>query len=211
MLRVAADARVGGFALAVTLAAGPGVTAIRGPSACGKSLALRLIAGLVRCRTGTVEFDGACWDDGAARYVPPEARGIGYAPQHGALWPHWTVREHVARFDRAQGLATVADLLEIGALLDRTPAGLSGGERQRVALARALAGRPRLLLLDEPWSALDATARRVIAARVCAHARAIGATTVLVTHDSDDVASLADRVVAATEGRIGDEQSGTLA
>ncbi|MFO0604389.1 MAG: ATP-binding cassette domain-containing protein [Polyangiales bacterium] len=199
-LSVDAGVRVGGFSLRARFTAAPGVTAIRGPSASGKTLALRLIAGLVRCAEGAVRFGETVWDGGGL-WVPPESRGIGYAPQHAALWPHRTVREQLAAV--APGFALDGlDALGVGALLDRRPAGLSGGERQRVALARALLRRPAVLLLDEPWGALDREAREAVAALVAREVRARGAVALLVTHDAEDVAAVADRVVRAKGGVV---------
>lgn len=201
-LTVDAEARAGGFSLRARFVAPPGITAIRGPSASGKTLCLRLVAGLVRCTKGVVRFGESTWD-GPGAWAPPERRGLGYAPQHAALWPHRTVRQQLAAVAPGFSLDGL-DALGVGPLLDRLPGGLSGGERQRVALARALVRAPKLLLFDEPWSALDRDAREAAARLVADTVRARGIVALLVTHDAEDVAAVADRVVAARGGVIGE-------
>lgn len=200
-LRVDAAARAGAFEVRARLAAGPGITVIRGPSASGKTLTLRLVAGLARCVRGGVWWGETVWDDGTTR-VAPERRGVGYAPQQAALWPHRTVGEQLAVLAPGFSLAGL-EALGVEALLGRSPAGLSGGERQRVALARALLRRPSLLLLDEPWSALDRPARDAAARLVRDVVRARGIVALLVTHDDADAEHLADQVVAARDGVVG--------
>ena len=140
-------------------------------------------------------------------YVPPERRGIGYVPQEGALFPHLTVKKNVgfglSREERKTG--AVGELLEmvgLASLADRYPHQLSGGEQQRVALARALARRPEVLLLDEPFSSLDASLRTRVREEVHALLRAQGVTTVLVTHDQEEALSVADTVAVLREGTI---------
>lgn len=200
-LRVDAAARAGAFEVRARLAAGPGITVIRGPSASGKTLTLRLVAGLARCVRGGVWWGETVWDDGTTR-VAPERRGVGYAPQQAALWPHRTVGEQLAVLAPGFSLAGL-EALGVEALLGRSPAGLSGGERQRVALARALLRRPSLLLLDEPWSALDRPARDAAATLVRDVVRARGIVALLVTHDDADAEHLADQVVTARDGVVG--------
>ncbi len=202
-LVVDARATVQGFTLRARFTAPPGVTAIRGPSASGKTLALRLVTGLLRAESGSVRFGEAVWDAPPATWCAPELRGIGYAPQHAALWPHRTVRAQLDVIAPGCSLDGL-EALGVGALLDRFPAGLSGGERQRVALARALLRRPKLLLLDEPWSALDRESRAAAAAVVLREVRARGMVALLVTHDSEDVDAVADRVVRAKDGTVGE-------
>ena len=202
-LVVDARATVQGFTLRARFTAPPGVTAIRGPSASGKTLALRLVTGLLRAESGSVRFGDAVWDAPPATWCAPELRGIGYAPQHAALWPHRTVRAQLNVIAPGCSLDGL-EALGVGALLDRFPAGLSGGERQRVALARALLRRPKLLLLDEPWSALDRESRAAAAAVVLREVRARGMVALLVTHDSEDVDAVADRVVRAKDGTVGE-------
>jgi iron(III) transport system ATP-binding protein len=182
------------------------LTAVLGLSGCGKTTLLRVIAGFERAQRGRVSLGSRVLDDGRT-YVPPERRGIGYVPQEGALFPHLTVRKNVgfglSREERRGG--AVAELLEmvgLASLADRYPHQLSGGEQQRVALARALARRPEVLLLDEPFSSLDASLRTRVREEVHALLRAQGVTTVLVTHDQEEALSLADTVAVLRDGTI---------
>lgn len=201
-LVVDARARVKGFALTARFTAGPGITAIRGPSASGKTLTLRLVAGLLRAERGRVCFDQDVWDAPAV-WTPPERRGIGYAPQHGALWPHRSVRDQLRALAPNGVFEEPLEALGVGPLLERFPSGLSGGERQRVAIARALLREPRLLLLDEPWSALDGAARASVAEALGRWVRARGAVALLVTHDTEDVRAIADHEVRVADGVVG--------
>jgi iron(III) transport system ATP-binding protein len=182
------------------------LTAVLGLSGCGKTTLLRVIAGFERAERGQVSLGAKTLDDGRT-YVPPERRGIGYVPQEGALFPHLTVRKNVgfglSREQRRGG--AVGELLEmvgLASLADRYPHQLSGGEQQRVALARALARRPEVLLLDEPFSSLDASLRTRVREEVHALLRAQGVTTVLVTHDQEEALSLADTVAVLRDGTI---------
>ncbi len=182
------------------------LTAVLGLSGCGKTTLLRVIAGFERAERGAVSLAGTTLDDGRT-YVPPERRSVGYVPQEGALFPHLSVAGNVAfglpRAERRSG--TVAEMLEmvgIAALAERLPHELSGGEQQRVALARALARRPRALLLDEPFSSLDATLRTRVREEVHALLREQGVTTLLVTHDQEEALSLSDSVAVLRDGRI---------
>ncbi|PRY47833.1 iron(III) transport system ATP-binding protein [Geodermatophilus tzadiensis] len=181
-------------------------TALLGPSGCGKTTLLRIVAGFDDPDAGTVELGGRVVA-GAGRPVPARRRGIGFVPQEGGLFPHLTVAGNVAfglprrlRRDRAR----VASLLELvgldAALADRTPHQLSGGQQQRVALARALAPEPSLVLLDEPFSSLDASLREDTRRAVVAALRATGATAVLVTHDQAEALSTADQVAVLRGG-----------
>jgi iron(III) transport system ATP-binding protein len=182
------------------------LTAVLGLSGCGKTTLLRVIAGFERAEDGLVSLGSKTLDDGHT-YVPPERRGIGYVPQEGALFPHLTVRKNVgfglSREERKTG--AVGELLEmvgLASLAERYPHQLSGGEQQRVALARALARKPEVLLLDEPFSSLDASLRTRVREEVHALLRAQGVTTVLVTHDQEEALSLADTVAVLREGTI---------
>jgi iron(III) transport system ATP-binding protein len=182
------------------------LTAVLGLSGCGKTTLLRVIAGFERAEQGRVSLGSRVLDD-EHTYVPPERRGIGYVPQEGALFPHLTVKRNVgfglSREERRG--AAVGDLLEmvgLESLADRYPHQLSGGEQQRVALARALARRPEVLLLDEPFSSLDASLRARVREEVHTLLRAQGVTTVLVTHDQEEALSLADTVAVLRDGTI---------
>ena len=185
------------------------LTAILGASGAGKTTLLRVIAGFEGADQGTVSLDGTVVDDGRRR-MPPERRRIGYVPQDGALFPHMTVRANAAfSLPRGQRRGPRADeilrLVGLSGLGGRYPHQLSGGQQQRVALARALASRPRLVLLDEPFSSLDATLRASVRAEVLNVLRTTGTTTVLVTHDQDEALSSADRVAIMRDGRITQE------
>ena len=184
--------------------------AILGPSGAGKTTLLRLLAGLEKPRAGRVDLDGLDFLTLSAR-----DRRVGMVFQHYALFRHLTVARNVAfglevrprsaRPDRAAIAARVAALLaltRIQSLADRYPSQLSGGERQRVAVARALAVEPRLLLLDEPFGALDAKVRAELRAELRRIHDATGITTLLVTHDQQEAIALADRVAVMNEGRI---------
>lgn len=182
------------------------LTALLGPSGGGKSTLLRIIAGLEVPDTGSVEIDG---EDVTA--VPVRDRGIGFCFQHYAPFRHLTVRRNVAfglevrRRPKAEVRARVDELLElvrIDHLADRYPSQLSGGQRQRMALARALAIEPRVLLLDEPFGALDAQVRQQLRAWLRELHERISVTTVLVTHDQEEAMEVADRLVIINEGRL---------
>jgi iron(III) transport system ATP-binding protein len=182
------------------------LTAVLGLSGCGKTTLLRVIAGFERAQRGRVSLGARTLDD-EHTYLPPELRGIGYVPQEGALFPHLTVKKNVGfGLTRAERRGSaVGDLLEmvgLASLADRYPHQLSGGEQQRVALARALARKPEVLLLDEPFSSLDASLRTRVREDVHALLRTQGVTTVLVTHDQEEALSLADTVAVLREGTI---------
>ncbi|TNM36705.1 ABC transporter ATP-binding protein, partial [Nocardioides albidus] len=186
-----------------------GVTAILGSSGCGKTTLLRAVAGFVEPSAGTIDVAGRRVVDrgrehapGGARSVPARSRGIGYVPQEGALFPHLSVARNVAfglprarRRDAAAVVDAALELVELDpALARRYPHELSGGQQQRVALARALAPRPALVLLDEPFSSLDASLREETGRAVVRALRAADAAAVLVTHDQGEALSLADQV-----------------
>ena len=190
------------------------LVAVLGLSGCGKTTLLRAIAGFERVQRGRIALGTRTLDDGHRVYVPPERRGIGYVPQEGALFPNLSVQANVAfGLSRAQRRTDVVrellELVGLAHLARRFPHQLSGGEQQRVALARALARRPEVLLLDEPFSSLDASLRSTVREEVSALLRRQGATTVLVTHDQEEALSLADSVAVLRDGTI--VQQGTPA
>jgi molybdopterin-binding protein len=185
------------FDVDVSLDAG-GPLALVGPSGAGKSTVLRALAGLVKPASGRIALGRDVWFD-ERRCLRPEERPVGLVFQQYALFPHLTVRGNVAY------AGPVGDLLErfgIAHLAEAKPAALSGGEQQRVALARALARRPRLLLLDEPLAALDAHTRTTVRAELRELLRELGLPAVVVTHDFEDAAALADTVGVLVEGRL---------
>ena len=180
------------------------ITAVLGASGSGKTTMLRLIAGFERLDRGALSI-GDRVVDGSGRIVPPQRRGVGYVPQEGALFPHLTVAGNVAfglgRGKRG-GIDDLLSLVGLGDLRKRFPHQLSGGQQQRVALARALAISPNVLLLDEPFAALDASLRNELRRDVARILSETGATTILVTHDQDEALSLADQVALLHDGRV---------
>ena len=192
------------------------VVAVLGPSGCGKSTLLRAVAGLEVPASGTIEYDG---QDLAS--TPTHKRGFALMFQDGQLFEHLDVAANVAyplrlrhspshrtRAARAERVTELLDLVGLEGYADRSPGTLSGGERQRVALARALAVDPRLLLLDEPLSALDRGLRERLATDLHDILRRAGATAMLVTHDQEEAFAVADRMAVMRDGRI--VQGGTL-
>lgn len=181
-----------------------------GPSGSGKTTALRLIAGFDRPDAGTIEIDGRTVV-GPGTFVPPEKRRVGMVFQDYALFPHLTVARNVGYgVPRTGRVGRVADVLELVGLTDkaeRLPHELSGGEQQRVALARALAPDPGVILLDEPFSNLDAALRTRVRAEVAEILRRSGTTAIFVTHDQEEALSLSDSVAIMRDGRV--VQAGT--
>ncbi len=211
-------ARPGGFALDVDLSLpAKGITTLFGPSGCGKTTLLRCVAGLERADEAVVEIGGECWEDTArGRVLPTWRRPLGYVFQEASLFDHLDVRGNLAfglqraarvapRQERpgpaAVTMAQVVELLGIGALLARKPQGLSGGERQRVAIARALLAQPRLLLLDEPLSALDTQRRSEILPWLERLRDEADIPMLYVTHSADEMARLAETLVLMDQGR----------
>ncbi|MGI9597179.1 MAG: ABC transporter ATP-binding protein [Acidimicrobiales bacterium] len=179
--------------------------ALLGPSGCGKTTLLRSIAGLERPRSGEISIDGELVA-GPDTWVPAERRRVGMVFQDWALFPHLSVAKNVAygldRAGRNEHVAASLALVGLSDLGDRMPATLSGGQQQRVALARALAPRPRVLLLDEPFSNLDTGLRAEVRAEVHQLLLDVGITAVFVTHDQEEAFVLGDRVAVMNEGRI---------
>ena len=182
-----------------------------GPSGCGKTTSLRMVAGFEMPSTGTIHIAGQ-----DVTHLTTARRRVGMVFQSYALFPNMTVARNVAFGLRVAGMARpdidrrvseMLDLVKLAPLAGRYPAQLSGGQQQRVALARALAPSPRILLLDEPLSALDAQIRVEMRAEIRALQRALGITTIFVTHDQEEALSLSDRIVVMNAGRI--EQVGS--
>lgn len=198
-----------GFSLDVSLRLpGKGVSVLLGPSGCGKTTVLRALAGLERAQ-GRVALNGDVWQDEAGRFVPTHRRAIGYVFQEASLFPHLDVqanldygRRRVPRDQQRVGLEEAVSLLGIGHLLARRPPGLSGGERQRVAIARALLTSPRLLLMDEPLSALDPARKAEVLPYLERLNSSAGIPIVYVTHALDEAARLADHLVLMDAGRV---------
>jgi ABC-type Fe3+/spermidine/putrescine transport system ATPase subunit len=191
--------------VSLTVAAGELYTLL-GPSGCGKTTLLRVVAGLLGQDAGTVRFDGAPVDA-----VPPYARNVGVVFQSYAIFPHLTVRDNIAYGLRARGLPAgrvaarvveAARLVQLEPLLDRVPAALSGGQQQRVVLARALVIEPRLLLMDEPLSNLDARLRRDMRALIRRLQQELGITTLYVTHDQEEALAISDTIAVMDRGRV---------
>jgi ABC-type sulfate/molybdate transport systems ATPase subunit len=190
------------FELRATLSVGAETVALVGPSGAGKSSLLRTIAGLERPRSGRIMLGEEVWLD-AARGIAlkPERRRVGYLPQDYALFPHLSVAANV-RFAARRDRPDLLDRLGIASLAAARPAQLSGGERQRVALARALARDPQVLLLDEPFGALDTITRRDVRDELAEILGGVRLPTLLVTHAFEDAAVLADRVGVIDRGEI---------
>jgi molybdate/tungstate transport system ATP-binding protein len=190
-----------------------GYALIIGPTGSGKTTLLEAVAGHARLRSGRVFMH-----DDDVTHLPPERRGLGFVYQQYHLFPHLSVRENIAygigrrgsassRLDPAERVSELAGMLAIEPLLDRPVRGLSGGEQQRVALARALAPKPSILLLDEPFAAVDPATRQVLRRELRELHEREGITTLQVTHDFDEALRLGDLVAVLSEGRIA--QSGT--
>jgi iron(III) transport system ATP-binding protein len=194
----------------LTVATGA-LTSIVGPSGCGKTTLVRTVAGFLRPTSGTI-FIGDREVSGPTTFVPPERRRVGIVPQEGALFPHLDVAGNIGfgiprggMPDGTSSDARVEEMLALVGLSGRgaaAPHELSGGQQQRVALARALAPRPDVLLLDEPFSALDAGLRAELRGEVREVLRSVGTTTILVTHDQEEALSISDQVALMIAGQI---------
>jgi molybdate transport system ATP-binding protein len=210
-IRVAFKGSLGRFDLdAAFTAPARGITALFGPSGCGKTTVLRAIAGLQHLADGYCAVDGDVWQDSAS-FRPTHRRPIGYVFQEASLFPHLSVRGNLLYGARGAGIADeqeeidfdeVVDLLGLTKLLDRSPRNLSGGERQRVAVGRALLSRPKLLLMDEPLSALDRlTKEEILPFLERLHDR-LSLPVLYVSHDLTEVERLADHLVLMEGGRV---------
>src|SRR5947209_7745142 len=211
MLCAELTARMGVASLDVRLDVAPGrCLALTGPSGAGKSTILRLLAGIAPAACGQVTNDGETWlDTSRGIALTPEARRCGYVFQEYALFPHlsawrnvaYAIRSGTRQERRARALAAL-ERLGMGERAQARPGTLSGGERQRVALARALAAEPTLLLLDEPLAALDARSRALAGRELATVLAGLEVPAVLVTHDFESAATLADEVAVLDAGRI---------
>ena len=187
--------------------------ALLGPSGCGKSTLLRIVSGFIRQTQGHVLFDNECVD-----HLPPNRRGVGIVFQSYALFPHMTVRQNAAygleahhwpRDRISPRVEEMLDLVHMRQYAERLPRQLSGGQQQRVALARCLAVDPKILMLDEPFGALDKNLRLDMQIEVKRLQRDYGITTILVTHDQEEALSMADRIAVMHRGRIEQMASAT--
>ena len=178
---------------------GPSITILFGPSGAGKTTLLRCLAGLEKPTRGRIIFEGQDWT-----HVPPQRRPVGYLFQDYALFPHLRVSQNIAYGAKhsPETVKQVASLMKVDDVLDRWPSQLSGGQQQRVALARVLARKPRLLLLDEPLSALDAATRDHLRSELGQLFRTLGVPVILVTHDWVDALALGDQMLLMSAGRV---------
>lgn len=186
------------------------IASLLGPSGCGKTTLLRAIAGLIQPTGGTIRF-GSQLVGVSSVVLPPNKRGTGYVPQQGALFPHLNVAKNIS-FGLDRELYTKKQISEITEEMinliglpgfeNRLPSQLSGGQQTRVALARALAIKPKLILLDEPFSALDAVLRDELRSEVVGLLRKLGSTAILVTHDREEALVSSDRVILMRSGRV---------
>lgn len=207
-IQVRLDGRLGAFRLDVDFQVPmQGITALFGPSGCGKTSVLRAMAGLQHMQ-GKIVVGDEVWQD-ASRFRPPHQRPIGYIFQEASLFQHLSVRKNLRFGERRSKVADpsihfddVVDLLGLAHLVDRHPAHLSGGERQRVSIGRALLSQPRLLLMDEPLSALDRMAKDEILPYFEALHASLELPIILVSHDISEVERLADHLVALENGRV---------
>ncbi|MDA0932491.1 MAG: ABC transporter ATP-binding protein [Planctomycetota bacterium] len=218
-LRADIERRIGTLDLRVALDLGPDETvALVGPNGAGKTTLLRVLAGLLGVDRGKVQLGDTVLDAGpGAAFVPPQERRVGYVFQDHLLFPGMSVLDNVAfgprsrratRRDARSSAQTWLERVGLGDLAAARPAALSGGQAQRIALARALAAEPRMLLLDEPLAAVDATARTTLRRELRELLAAFDGVRVLVVHSIDDALALADRLLVLEDGRI--VQSGTL-
>ena len=210
MLKLSFRKRLGNFRLEIDHTITEKVTAFLGPSGSGKSTLLNCISGILHPDEGELLFSGqTLYSSAQKKCLPPEKRHFGYVFQEGFLFPHLKVRQNISygRSRRLDGRKridtdTIIDILEIGELLDRYPSQLSGGQRQRVAIARALGMSPRLLLMDEPLTSLDAGLKNRILPYLYHIKQAFDIPLLYVTHSISEVMALADEAFLLSEGRI---------
>ncbi len=209
-LSVEIDKSLPGFHLQASYSCETGVLVLFGPSGAGKSLTLQCLAGIVRPDRGRIVVEGrTLYDSSLGIDLPPQKRRVGYVPQNYALFPHMSVADNIAFGLRRQASAPrqseiphLVEMLRLDGLEKRRPKELSGGQQQRVALARALASNPRLLLLDEPFSALDTPLRDALRADLCEVHRELGVSIVLVTHGVAETHVIAQTVALYQRGRV---------
>lgn len=178
-----------------------------GPSGAGKTTLMRMIAGLEQPESGTIEVDGEIWFDASKKInLPPQKRSVGFVFQDYALFPTMSVRENLLfaaeTADQRRSVDELIELVELSQLSERLPSTLSGGQKQRVALARALVRHPKILLLDEPLSALDPTMRQKLQDELSLLHKRLGITTLLVSHDISETVKLSDRMASIELGKI---------
>ena len=210
-LEVNIEKKLDGFTLRAAFAAGNTSTALLGASGCGKSMTLRCIAGIVKPDRGRIVLDGRVLFDSAQHIdLPPQQRGVGLLFQNYALFPNMTVEQNIlcglkAEKDPAARRAACAELrraMRLEPLAKRYPAQLSGGQQQRTALARILAGQPRILMLDEPFSALDSYLREEVEGEVGSLLAGFAGTALLVTHNRDEAYRLCKEMIVLNEGQV---------
>ncbi|WP_187182440.1 molybdenum ABC transporter ATP-binding protein [Rhizobium sp. WL3] len=207
MLELLIRHRQGDFTLEAEFALGEGLTALFGASGSGKTTLINIVAGLIRPEAGHVRFNGETWSDGSV-FLPPHRRRIGYVFQEGRLFPHLTVVQNLRygerllpRTERREDLDRIVSLLGIADLLARRPSHLSGGEKQRVALGRALMASPKLLLMDEPLSALDSALKAQILPYIERIRDEFGVPILYVSHSVEEVARLATSLITFDQGK----------
>ena len=208
MSKLVVSVKIG--AIEAELEVPPGVTVLFGPSGAGKSRTLGCIAGLLVPERGRIALGDETWFDGESRTVPIHERRVAYVFQSLALFPHMTAAENVAyglpraltKAERRERAEAMLAKMQVAKLADRKPRTFSGGEAQRVALARAFAMKPRVVLLDEPFSALDFAMKKELLREVGAELAREKVPAVLVTHQSEDAEVLGDRVVFMKDGRV---------
>ena len=201
--------KLAGFHLDIDFEVSGGLTVLFGPSGSGKSLTLQSLAGLFPLDDARITLGDTVWQDSKSGvFVPPQQRRVGYVPQNYALFPHLTVAQNIAfglKGEKKQAMRRVdelVNLMQLDGLEQHRPSQLSGGQQQRVALARAMAVNPCLLLLDEPFSALDAAVREALREELRAFYERVKIPTILVTHDMQEVQQLADTVVVLQQGNV---------